>query len=108
MILVVIPILDLAIFSNIQQGVQDGSHNLIMAIYVHIFTNLRLFKFAYLENVVPVRITQIPDPYLRAHVPPVEWRRCVLQSPTVQHQARHCRHRVPAQTQTREPVISAE
>ena len=59
----------------------------------------------YLCYIISLWVTQIPGPYFCPHVPAVEGSSSILQSSTVQHHICHSWERIPAQAQTREPVI---
>jgi hypothetical protein len=58
----------------------------------------------HLQDVVAVRVTQVPHSDLRAHVPAAERGRRELQAPNFQKHAGYCREGVPAQAQCHEPL----
>lgn len=58
----------------------------------------------HLQDVISVRVTQVPRADLRAHVPAAERGRRELQAPDLQQHVTHRREGVPAQAQGRKPL----
>lgn len=59
----------------------------------------------YLQDVVALNITEVPDPNLRAHVPAVEGAPWELKATHLKQHVGHCRQGVPLQLQLPEPLI---
>lgn len=59
----------------------------------------------YLQDVVALSITEVPDPNLCAHVPAVEGAPWELEATHLEQHVGHCRQGVPLQPQLPEPLI---
>ena len=71
-----------------------------------IYCHLKSHRIPYLEEIIAILVAKVARSDLGAHVPAVEGCSGELETANVQHEARHGRHRVPAQVEVGKPGVS--